>query len=60
MTPLEIRILNFVRTNGGFTVDQVSKVLSVPLNTLHQAVSELRKRGLLTMGSTLKIGRRIG
>lgn len=57
---IKIKVLNFVRGNGGFTPDRVSQVLSIPLNIIHQAVAELKKEGLLQSGPTLKIGRRIG
>lgn len=57
---VKTRILNFVRSNPGYVVDQVSRALSIPLNMVHIAVAELRKEGLLQLGTTLKIGRKIG
>ncbi len=58
---IKIRVLNFTRSNNGYTADQCSRALSIPLSVVHQAVAELRKEGLLDPNSpTLRIGRRIG
>lgn len=56
---IKMRVLNFVRTNPGYSPDQVSRTLSIPLNVMHQAIAELKREGLLAQGPTLKIGRRI-
>ncbi len=55
---VKIRLLNFVRTNSGYTPDQVSRTLSIPLNVVHLAVNQLKQEGLLQQLPTLKIGRR--
>ncbi len=60
MPVIKTRILNFVRSNPGYVVDQVSRSLSIPMNVVHMAVAELKKEGLLQNIATLKIGRRIG
>ncbi len=56
---IKIHILNWTRGNSGYTADQCSRTLSIPLSVVHQAVAELKKEGLLDPKSpTLKIGRR--
>lgn len=59
MPALEIRILNFVRSNPGYPIDKVSQAISVPLNHVHVAVANLKQKGLLANTPTLKIGNRI-
>ena len=53
----KIRIVNFVRTNPGYGVDQVSRTLSIPLNVVHQAIAELHKEGKLNAGGALRLKR---
>lgn len=59
LAELETRILNFVRTNPGYSADTVSKMISVPLNSVHSAIASLKQKGLLLNSPTLKIGRKI-
>lgn len=56
---VKIRVLNFVRTNRGFSEHKISQMLSVPLNVIRQAVFELKQEELLDPNfPSLRLGRK--
>lgn len=56
---IKIRILNFVRSNPGYGVETVSKMINIPVNVVRVAVLELQNEGLLQKSNILKIDRKI-
>lgn len=53
------KVLNFIRSNPGYSADIISRMLSIPLNTIHQAIADLKKEGKLDPGPTLKISHKL-
>lgn len=52
---IKIRIVNFVRSNPGFMIDHICRVLNLPQGIVRTAVGELQREGILHPTSTLKL-----
>lgn len=51
---IKLKVLNFIRSNPGYSAEIISHTINIPVLIIHKAIADLKQEGFLDLGPTLK------